>query len=151
MCPPLLRKAIKMSVFLTREQSEARAQLPGRHRAPISDVTFPSAPHNLPHPPPPRSPAPRPASCRDHRRRVISPDLVFPSRKDRTCSPSLPSSISQSRPVERVDPLRGRTERTERRRRKRRAGVAPGVAERKKEGERERSRRGTASFCTTRI
>lgn len=56
-----------MSVFLTREQSEARTQLPGRHRVPISDVTFPSAPRNLPRSTPPLSSIPcflllRPAS-----------------------------------------------------------------------------------------
>lgn len=72
-----------MVVFLTRENKAKRVRnYEDRHRAPISDVTFSSMSCNLFYLAPPPSPAfPHLflmswLSCR-----VISPDLVFPSRE----------------------------------------------------------------------
>lgn len=90
-CPPCFAKLSRCPCF-SRENKAKRAR---NYRADIAfqlatslfrprRAIYPVLP--LPLPPLPLFP---PASCRDHRRRVISPDLVFPSRKDRTCSPSL--------------------------------------------------------------
>lgn len=112
-----------MFVFLTRENKAKRVRNYGdRHRAPISDVTFPSTPRNLLLPllPPPPSSAPTsPLRIPSHVVTIVPRDFSrsrFPiARKDCTCLVSLSfyllfsfslSLWSRKCPVEqRVNPL----------------------------------------------
>lgn len=101
----------------TKRWIRARSNYRGRlSRALISDVTFPSTPRNSPFPHSPARP-PVSSACRD-RRYAACRDLIFPLRKDCTCSLSiclfLPIFLrSCNRPVERANlwtELRGERE-----------------------------------------